>query len=130
MATALSIGILISFILAIIIQSKWKQQKSELSQEIDYLNRNLNEDNLETFVSTKSFDFRDTFSSSTPKVIYDDRNMKNGSYRRAIEDYESAKRIASISTILFSAIGITLTILLLIYFPEFVVEVFENDGPK
>jgi len=127
MATALSIGILISFVLAIIIQSKWKQQKAELSQEIDYLNRNLTEDNLETFIVTKSFEFRDTFNSSTPKVIYDDRNMKNGSYRRALEEYESAKRVVTISTIIFVALGTLLTIVLIVYFPDFIMEVFEND---
>lgn len=129
MATALFIGGFISLGIVIIIQSNWKQEMAELMQKIDYLNKNLNEENLTTFAVTRSFDIKDTFNFSTPKVIYDDRNMKNPFYRHAIEDYESGKRKAFILTTIFMCLSIIFGSLLAILYPEFIMEMINNDGP-
>ena len=130
MAIVLFIGILICFGLIVIVQSKWRQDKAELTQEIDYLNRNLNEDNLTIFFTKRSFDVKDTHSIATPRIIYDDQNMKNTSYKRAIDDFEKGRKVATITTILLLVLLVILIVILIFSFPEFVIELFKNNGPE
>ncbi len=110
--------------------SKWNQEKAELTQRIDFLNRKLTEENRKSFVPTQSFEFRDTLNPSTPKVIYDDQNMKNPSYRRAIHDYEETAKSYKIMITVFAILSVVMVLTLLILYPEFLREMLNNEGPS
>ena len=122
MAIALFTVLIISLILTFFVRIKWDQEKAELTQKIDYLNNNLNEENLTTFSVTRSFDVQRTFNASIPKIVFDDRNMKNPAYKRAVLNLEAGQRTANRTTAFLLILTAILAIVIIFFFPEYVNE--------
>jgi len=56
--------------------------------------------------------------------------MKNSEYKRAILQYERGKDIANKTSAIIGIMALLLIITLIVLYPEFVIEVFNNEPPE
>jgi hypothetical protein len=127
MEIVIMVTLFVVFMLLIAANAIYSKQKTITILTIEFLNRELNDDNRDTYMLKRSFEYANFEPSGFPILL--EENMVNYYYREALTEFESKKKMVRIMNSIFIPVFILLAIVLVINYPEFINELMKNDGP-